>query len=108
MYDRCHHLAQDTGKRFNPLTGLEPICSETSTCFGQMCAVRLLEVDLPNMKTYLYSEFHIEVPVLHWNREPLTRVSIQGYNDLSDADDLISALEKCYRNHTRTNFIMDL
>jgi len=89
---RCHHLARDTRRRINALTGLPPICPETSQWFSQMCAARLPEVDLANLKTRLYDEFRIEIPVMHWNGIPLVRVSIQGYNDQSDADALIEAL----------------
>ena len=90
--DRCHHLARDTRRRINALTGLESICPETSKWFGQMSAVRLPDVDLPDLKTRLYEEFHIEVPIFSWNGNPLIRVSIQGYNDQSDADALVEAL----------------
>ena len=90
--DRCHLLARDTRQRINALTGLPPICPETSQWFGQMCAARLPDVDLSILKTRLYDEFRIEVPVIAWNGLPLIRVSIQGYNDQSDADTLIEAL----------------
>jgi isopenicillin-N epimerase len=90
--DRCHHLARDTRRRINALTGLAPICPETSKWFGQMCAVRLPDVDLPTLKTRLYDEFHIEVPVFNWNGMPLIRISIQGYNNQADADTLVEAL----------------
>ena len=91
--DRCHHLARDTRRRINALTGFEPVCPETSRWFGQMCTARLPETDLQTLKKRLYDEYRIEVPLLRWNDLPLIRVSIQGYNEQADADRLLSALE---------------
>jgi isopenicillin-N epimerase len=92
--DRCHHLARDIRRRIEALTGYAPICPETSQWFGQMCVARLPEMDLPNLKKRLYDEYRIEVPVHRWNGLPLIPVSIQGYNDQSDADALLIALVK--------------
>lgn len=91
--DRCHHLVCDIRRRVNAITGLDPICSETSKWFGQMSTIRLPEVDVQRLQYQLWNEYRIEVPVLRWNGIPLIRVSIQGYNDQSDADALIAALE---------------
>ena len=92
--DRCHHLARDIRRRIEALTGYAPICPETSQWFGQMCVARLPEMDLPNLKKRLYDEYRIEVPAHRWNGLPLIPVSIQGYNDQSDADALLTALVK--------------
>jgi selenocysteine lyase/cysteine desulfurase len=48
--------------------------------------------DLEVLKTRLYDEFHIEVPLVPWNDRKLLRVSIQAYNDESDAAALVAAL----------------
>jgi selenocysteine lyase/cysteine desulfurase len=47
---------------------------------------------LTRLKARLYDEYHIEVPTLLWNRLKLIRISIQAYNNGSDADALIEAL----------------
>jgi isopenicillin-N epimerase len=91
--DRCHHLVCDIRRRINELTGLEPICPETSQWFGQMSAIRLPELDTQVLQDRLREDYQIEVPVLRWNGLPMIRVSIQGYNNQADADALLAALE---------------
>jgi isopenicillin-N epimerase len=92
--DRCHHLAVDARRRINALTGLPPICPESSRWFGQMFAARLPAVtDLASFKTRLYDEFRIEVPMIDWNGQKFIRVSVQGYNTQQDIDCLLNALQ---------------
>jgi isopenicillin-N epimerase len=91
---RCHALASDTRKRLNALTGLEPICPDSSEWFAQMCAARLPEVDLDNLKNRLYDNYRIEVPLYRWNGRPLIRVSFQAYNGQADAEALVEALAR--------------
>ena len=51
-------------------------------------------MDLAALKTRLYDEYRIEVPLLRWQGNPLIRVSVQGYNDQADTDALLAALEE--------------
>jgi isopenicillin-N epimerase len=92
--DRCHRLAAATRRRINELTGLPPISPETPTWFGQMCAIRLPNVDVDAFKDRLYEVYQIEVPLYRWEDQPLMRVSIQGYNTEKDVDRLVNALAK--------------
>ena len=92
--DRCHHLVRDIRRRVNTITGLDPICPETARWFGQMGAIRLPDVDIKTLQNQLWEEYRIEVPLMRWHGIPLIRVSIQGYNNQSDADTLIDALAK--------------
>jgi isopenicillin-N epimerase len=90
---RCHVLACQTRQRLDALTGLPPICAEDR--FFQMFAARLPQHnDIELLKSRLYQEFRIEVPLISWNDEKLIRVSIQGYNQQSDLEALLEALEK--------------
>jgi isopenicillin-N epimerase len=50
------------------------------------------ETDLPALKTRLYDEFRVEIPVIAWGGRKFVRVSIQGYNTQADVDSLINAL----------------
>lgn len=92
--DRCHHLVRDIRRRLNAMTGLDPICPETSQWFGQMSAIRLPDIDIETLQNKLCEKYQIEVPLMRWNGIPLIRVSVQGYNNQSDADTLIDALAK--------------
>ena len=89
---RCHQLASRMRKQINDLTGLEPICPDSSDWFIQMCVARLPEVDVEILQKRLYDEFGIEVVTRRWNDQPLIRVSFQAYNDQGDADALVHAL----------------
>lgn len=88
----CHALATETRARLQALTGLPRICPDTTDWFAQLFAARLPECDLAQLKTRLYDEHRIEVPLVRWNDQPLIRVSFQAYNDRADADALIAAL----------------
>ncbi|MGD8814633.1 MAG: aminotransferase class V-fold PLP-dependent enzyme [Anaerolineales bacterium] len=92
MRQHCHQLACQTRQRIQALTGLPPICPDDANWFNQMFAARLPNVDLEALNQRLLEEFLIEVIVRAWNDQPLLRVSIQGYNDMNDADTLIEAL----------------
>ncbi len=91
--DTCHELARDTLKRICELTGLAPLHSEADSWFRQMIAAPLpIHTDIILLKTRLYDEYHIEVPLIDWNGNKLIRVSVQGYNSKRDIDQLCRAL----------------
>jgi isopenicillin-N epimerase len=92
---RCHDLASQTRQQMNQITGMESICPDSPVWFGQMASIRLpSDVDTSWLKLRLYDEFHIEVPVICWQNQPMMRVSFQAYNDHSDAEALVEALQK--------------
>jgi isopenicillin-N epimerase len=91
---RCHALAGEARRRISDLTGLAPIAPERTEApwFGQMAAAPLPPVDVVALKTRLYDEDQVEVPLHRWGDHTLIRVSIQGYNDGGDVDRLVDAL----------------
>jgi len=99
---KCHRLALETDARINSLTGLLSISQATAspdsisyTWFQQMFSAPLPEgIDPIKLKTKLYDEFRIEVPILTWNNQNFIRVSIQGYNTEEDTNALLMALQK--------------
>jgi len=110
---RCHALAAETRRRVNQVTGLESISPESDEWFNQMVAIRLPLQNpkglahsaslrgasqdpsgLGLLKTRLYEEFKIEVPVVLWNNQHFIRVSYQGYNDEGDMEKLVEAMKK--------------
>jgi isopenicillin-N epimerase len=91
--DRCHHLAVATRRQIDQITGLAPICPESSHWFGQMFTARLpQDTDLEQLKSRLYEEYRIEVPMILWNEEKMIRISVQGYNTQEDIEALVGAL----------------
>ncbi len=91
---RCHAFAAQTRTRINAITGLESICPDTPAWFNQMATIRIPPINLALLKTRLYDEFKIEVPVIDWSQQHFIRVSYQGYNTQEDLEKLLGALEK--------------
>jgi isopenicillin-N epimerase len=90
----CHALARAARDRINALTGLAPICPDSTDWYGQMAAVRLPQLDCGALKTQLYDRYRIELPVYRWNDQPLLRVSCQAYNTPDDIEALVNALQR--------------
>jgi isopenicillin-N epimerase len=88
----CHALASETRARVNALTGLDSLCPDSPEWFGQMAAIRLPQVDSAALKTRLYDEYRVEVPLVNWNGADFVRVSFQGYNTRADLEALLEAL----------------
>lgn len=91
---RCHGLAREARLRISERFGQAPITpDQPDEWFAQMVTCVLPpSIDLETVKTRLYDEFRVEVPVgglfgLKW-----VRVSFQGYNDEADLDRLIEGL----------------
>ncbi len=89
----CHKLAMDAQQRICELTGLAPLHAQSDSWFAQLTAAPLpVDTDLTALKTRLYDEHRIEVPLIAWNNMKLIRVSIQGYNSKRDVNHLLKAL----------------
>ncbi|MBC8098189.1 MAG: aminotransferase class V-fold PLP-dependent enzyme, partial [Armatimonadetes bacterium] len=96
---RCHALAIDTQARWAHLSGLPPVLPEYA--YAQMCLLPLPDgIDPAALKTRLYDEYRIEIPVTHWfpvqgAPRHFVRASFQAYNTPTDADALLLALAAC-------------
>jgi isopenicillin-N epimerase len=97
----CHELAMEAQERIYELSSQSPHfrALKWGDIGGrgpglQMAAAPLPDsVDLVALKTRLYDEYRIEVPLIAWNGHKLIRVSVQGYNTRRDVGRLIDALE---------------
>ena len=97
---RCHQLALQAYNRINNLTGLAPLSPASAQWFLQMVTLRLPDrIDHESLKAYLYDEHHIEVVAQSWQEHPYLRVSFQAYNQDSDLDALVTALEVYLAKH---------
>lgn len=90
---RCHTLADQTQQRITQLTGHPPLAKHDGW-FGQMAAATLPNCDPIQLKTTLYDQYRVEVPVIVQGERILIRVSFQGYNTDNDADYLLKCLEE--------------
>ncbi len=89
----CRHLVHDAQARICQLTGLAPLHSGPNPWFAQMAAAPLPEdADLNAIKSRLYDEYRIEIPLTAWKDKKLIRLSVQGYNTKQDIDALMDAL----------------
>lgn len=93
----CQQLAARAFEEINILTGLEPLSPNNTELFSQMVAFPLPESTNPEeIKTQLYEQYRIEVPVFLWNDLTLIRPSFQGYNSQGDLDTLLDALRQLH------------
>ncbi len=94
--ERCHGLAREARSRISERFGLAPITpDQPDEWIAQLVSCPIPTDDIETLKTRLYDEFRVEVPLGSWNGHNWVRVSFQGYNDESDLDRLIEALEAC-------------
>src|SRR5215208_1144506 len=89
----CHALLSQAIERICDLTALAPLYPLDSGLYHQMGIAPLPPTNLPVLKTRLYDEFNVEVPLTEWQDMQFIRISIQGYNDQSDIDALMRALQ---------------
>lgn len=90
---QCHLWLRQAIERICALTGLPPLYPLDSDFYSQMGIAPLPRSDLPTLKSRLYDEFKIEVPLTEWHDGHFIRISIQGYNSQQDVDALVDALE---------------
>lgn len=93
--ETCFQLANYAQEKICSITGLSPLHLPGARTFCQMVAVPLPDsVDMVSLKTQLYEDFRIEVPLTLWNGRKLIRVSVQGYNTEQDINSLVQALRQ--------------
>jgi isopenicillin-N epimerase len=71
---------------------LIPLYPLESHFFTQMGIAPLPKVNLDVLKNRLYTEYKVEVPLIPWHDKQFVRISVQGYNTISDVEVLISGL----------------
>ena len=90
---QCHRLLRQAIERICDLTGLSPLYPLESDVYSQMGIAPLPTSDLTRLKSRLYEEYRIEVPLVEWQDRHFVRISIQGYNTPEDVEALIKALK---------------
>jgi len=89
----CHALVRQAREGILELTGEEAIAADDPRWFAQMAAMTLPECDTEALKSRLWDEYRIEIPVGRGQR-PRIRISVQGYNTRTDIERLLEALTK--------------
>jgi isopenicillin-N epimerase len=95
----CHDMLRSTIHRICTIVSLQSVVSLSSDLYYQMGIAPLpTNADLAVLKTRLYDEFHVEVPLVDWNGQKFVRISVQGYNTQSDLDVLCQGLSALLDN----------
>jgi isopenicillin-N epimerase len=89
----CHMLLRQAIERICDLTQLSPLYPFASNFYSQMGIAPLPKCDLTLLKSRLYDEYQVEVPLTQWQDKQFVRISIQGYNTQKDVDALVDALK---------------
>ena len=88
----CHALLRQAIERICDLTGLPPLYPLDSDFYSQMGIAPLTRSDLAVLKSRLYDEHKIEIPLVEWQDRHFVRISIQGYNTQADVDALVDSM----------------
>lgn len=88
----CHALLRSAVERVCDLTDLPPLYPLDSDFYSQMAIAPLPPVDAALLKSRLYDEFKVELPITQYLGRQFVRISIQGYNTQEDVDALVDAL----------------
>jgi len=90
---QCHLLLRQAIERVCDLTGSPPLYPLDSGFYSQMGIAPLPPSDLTVLKSRLYDEYKIEVPLIQWQDRQFIRISIQAYNTQADLDAFVEALK---------------
>ena len=80
-------------ERICRLTGLPPLYPLDSNFYSQMGIAPLPPSDIGLLKSRLYDEYKIEIPLIQRQDQQFIRISVQGYNAQDDIDRLVEALK---------------
>ncbi len=88
----CHQLLREILSDTERITGLRSFYPDDSWYVQAATALLPNNTDIVELKSRLYDEYKVEVPLVDWNGHKLMRVSVQGYNTSRDAERLHEAL----------------
>jgi len=88
----CRALVLDNAPRFYELLGAKPLAPLREEFILQLCSFQLQTNDAERIKSILFNEYKIEVPVMRHGDKVFLRYSIQAFNSQADLDQLYNAL----------------
>lgn len=90
--NECHDLLRQGIEQICNMVNMPPLYPLDSDFYGQMGIAPLPSSNLAVLKSRLYDEHKIEVPLIQWQDKQFVRISVQGYNSQEDIDALVNAL----------------
>jgi selenocysteine lyase/cysteine desulfurase len=88
----CHLLAADARERVAALSGLPQVAPDSTDWWVQMVNMPLPDVDPGWLKTRLWDDYQVEIPITSFQGRHYARISIQAYNNQAHVDQLVNAL----------------
>lgn len=92
---RCKQMILENYEDLCEIAGTKPITAVNSEFLGQICSVPIPISDPLELKTLLYEQYKIEIPVFQWKHQIFMRLSAQAYVEQEDVDYLKGALKEC-------------
>lgn len=92
----CHAMICELHTKFEAFFGLPMLTTDPDVWNGQMLTVPVPPCDLSALKTRLYDEYQIEMPIIPWKGGHYIRVSVQVYNSAQQMDYLFKALGEIF------------
>jgi isopenicillin-N epimerase len=89
----CHTLLHNCIEQICDLVKMPPLYPLDSNFYTQMAIAPIPQSNLEALKSRLYDEYRIEVPLIQWQDRQFVRISVQGYNTQDDIDALVKALD---------------
>ena len=90
----CRNLLNLAIQHICSLVKMEPLYPLESALYHQMGIAPLPpDIDISVLKTRLYEDYHIEIPLIEWYGHKFVRISVQGYNTQDDLDALYYGLK---------------
>lgn len=88
----CNNLLRIAINNICEYFNLESLYPIHSHFFAQMGIAPLPKLNINLLKALLYSECKVEIPLIQWGDHRFVRISVQGYNSISDIETLMSGL----------------
>jgi isopenicillin-N epimerase len=91
--DKCKKLISKHYPILCETTGSSIICDNDEDHMGQMCTIPVpFRGDARQLKSILFNDFRIEIPVIEFGERIFVRMSINGYNSEADIERLRQVL----------------
>jgi len=88
----CRALVIENAPRFFELLNTGPLAPLQDDFILQLCSFKLPTSDAERIKSILFNQFRIEIPVMRHGSDVYLRYSIQAFNSHEDLDKLYQAL----------------
>ncbi len=92
----CYHLRSMAYEQMQAWTELPGLSPNSDTWLAQMVTAPLPPCDVAEVKTRLYDEYKIEMPVYEFKGQPYLRFSFQAFNTEADLNTAIHALRHIF------------